>query len=354
MNKLLAIVLALAIAVSCAACAKEQKETTPSEAAETKLATQPAVTEKTAEEQTGSLVIYAARDDASADAAVEMFRAAYPNIDVEVVCAGAEELCRRIEEESESPRADILWGMPADVMASMTDYLDSHTCADGTIGEAYRDADGLWTGVSPVPLVILYNKTLIEEWEVPATWEGLCDEDLKGQIAFADPAGSASAYTQLCTMLFSQDTIEEGWALVERFAANLDGVLQENDAACHELVASGVYALGITTEQAAAAYSENPDVDYVYPMANSAVPESAAVILGCPNPENAALFLDFLTGTECQTAQSADWGRRPVRSDVTPAGMCALEDLDLREYDYAYAAGNREEILEKWNERTGA
>lgn len=60
-----------------------------------------------------------------------------------------------------------------------------------------------------------------DEADVPTTWEGLCNENLKGKIAYCSPSKSGSAYTQLCTMLFSQPTIEEGWDLVGKFIANL-------------------------------------------------------------------------------------------------------------------------------------
>ena len=201
-------------------------------------------------------------------------------------------------------------------------------------------------------MVFIYNKTLIDEADVPTTWEGLCNEALKGKIAYASPAKSGSAYTQLCTMLFSQPTIDEGWALVEKFIANLDGKIQESSGNCHKLVASGEYALGVTIEKSAVLYADNPDIGFVYPASNSAVPDGVALIKGCPNVDNAKLFIDFVTGYECQVAQNADWARRPVRSDVTPAGLCALSELDLGNYDFSYAAANKEAIVEKWNDLT--
>ena len=199
-------------------------------------------------------------------------------------------------------------------------------------------------------MVFIYNKTMLSEDEVPTTWEGLCDENLKGKIAYCSPSKSGSAYTQLCTMLFSQPTIDEGWALVEKFIANLDGKLQDSSGNCHKLVASGEYALGVTIEKSAVLYNDNPDIGYVYPEKNSAVPDGVALIKGCPNEENAKLFIDFVTSAECQTAQNADWARRPVRSDVAPQGLCSLDDCNVGNYDFGYAAANRDSIKEKFND----
>ena len=301
----------------------------------------------------GSLVVYSPHDADPLNAGVAMFQAAYPDIDVQVIAAGTGELCQRIVAESENPQGDVLWGGGADTLAGYVDYFDAHVCAnDDVIGDAYKDADDMWIGESPLPMVFIYNKNLIAEEDVPKTWDDLCNEALKGKIAFASPAKSGSAYTQLCTMLFSKDTIDEGWELVFNFIKNLDGKVQDSSGNCHKLVASGEYAVGVTIEKSAVLYNDNPDIAYVYPEKNSAVPDGVALIKNCPNPDNAKLFIDFVTGLECQTAQNADWARRPVRSDLTPVGLVGLDTLDLGNYDFAYAAKNKAEIVEKWNDLT--
>ena len=301
----------------------------------------------------GSLVVYSPHDADPLNAGVAMFQAAYPDIDVQVIAAGTGELCQRIVAESENPQGDVLWGGGADTLAGYVDYFDAYICAnDDVIGDAYKDADDMWIGESPLPMVFIYNKNLIAEEDVPKTWDDLCNEALKGKIAFASPAKSGSAYTQLCTMLFSKDTIDEGWELVFNFIKNLDGKVQDSSGNCHKLVASGEYAVGVTIEKSAVLYNDNPDIAYVYPEKNSAVPDGVALIKNCPNPDNAKLFIDFVTDLECQTAQNADWARRPVRSDLTPVGLVGLDTLDLGNYDFAYAAKNKAEIVEKWNDLT--
>ena len=301
----------------------------------------------------GSLVVYSPHDADPLNAGVAMFQAAYPDIDVQVIAAGTGELCQRIVAESENPQGDVLWGGGADTLAGYVDYFDAYVCAnDDEIGDAYKDADDMWIGESPLPMVFIYNKNLIAEEDVPKTWDDLCNEALKGKIAYASPAKSGSAYTQLCTMLFSKDTIDEGWELVFNFIKNLDGKVQDSSGNCHKLVASGEYAVGVTIEKSAVLYNDNPDIAYVYPAKNSAVPDGVALIKNCPNPDNAKLFIDFVTGLECQTAQNADWARRPVRSDLTPVGLVGLDTLDLGNYDFAYAAKNKAEIVEKWNDLT--
>ena len=88
----------------------------------------------------------------------------------------------------------------------------------------------------------------------------------------------------------------------------------------------------------------------MYPEKNSAVPDGVALIKDCPNEENAKLFIDFVTSAECQTAQNADWARRPVRSDIAPKGLCSLDECNVGNYDFSYAASNRDAIKEQFND----
>ena len=357
MKKILALLLALVMVLSLAACGAKEAPAETQAAAPAAPEAAPeapaAPAEKTPEDYTGDLVVYSPHDADPLNAGVALFQAAYPNINVEVIAAGTGELCQRVVAESENPQGDVLWGGGADTLAAYVDYFAPYVCAnDDVIGDAYKDSADLWIGESPLPMVIIYNKTLIDEADVPTTWEGLCDEKLKGTIAYASPAKSGSAYTQLCTMLFSQPSLDEGWAMVEKFIANLDGKIQDSSGNCHKLVAAGEYAIGVTIEKSAVLYNDNPDIGYIYPEANSAVPDGVALIKGCPNEENAKLFIDFVTGMDCQVDQNVNWKRRPVRSDLAPEGLCELSTLDLGNYDFAYAANNKESIVEKWNDLT--
>lgn len=328
MKKIFALLLAVVMVLSLAACGSSEKKS-------------------------NKLVVYSPHDADPLNAGVAMFQEAYPDIQVEVIAAGTGELCQRVVAEAENPQGDVLWGGGADTLAAYTDYFAAYVCAnDSVIADAYKDANDLWIGESPLPMVFIYNKTLIDEADVPTTWEGLCDPALKGKIAYTSPAKSGSAYTQLCTMLFSQPSLDEGWAMVEKFIENLDGKIQDSSGNAHKLVAAGEYAIGVTIEKSAVLYNDNPDIGFLYPESNSAVPDGVALIKGCPNEENAKLFIDFVTGLDCQTAQNKDWKRRPVRSDLTPEGLCELSELDLGEYDFAYAANNKAEIVEKWNDLT--
>lgn len=300
----------------------------------------------------GSLVVYSPHDADPLQAGLALFQAAYPDIKVEYIAAGTGELLQRVAAESENPLADVLWGGGADSLAAFKPYFQTYVSAnDDVIADAFKDAEDLWIGESPLPMVLFYNKTMVSEEDAPKTWKDLLNPKWKGQIAYASPAKSGSAYTQLCTMILAQGGPDGGgWDFVEKFYQNLDGKVQDSSGNCHKLVASGEYAIGVTIEKSAVLYADNPDVAFVYPEKNSAVPDGVAIIKNCPNLDNAKLFVDFVTGLECQKDQNENWKRRPVRSDLAPVGLVPLSDLDLTDYDFDWAANDKEEIIEKWQE----
>ena len=310
---------------------------------------------KAPEDYKGTVVVYSPHDADPLNAGVNLFMEKYPNVKVEVVAAGTGELCNRIAAETANPIADVLWGGGADSLAAFKEYFEPYVCAnDEFIGAAYKDPDGLWIGESPLPMVIFYNKDLIEKdgLTIPETWEDLTKPEYKGKIAYCLPSKSGSAYTQLCTMILGHGGKEDGWDFIKKLYDNLDGKIVDSSGKCHKMVADGEFYVGLTLEKAAVQYKDDPSVGFVYPKdGTSAVPDGVALVKGCPNEENAKLFIDFVTSKECQTEQSGNWGRRPVRSDMEVGeGMAKLEDIPLVDYDFDWAANEKEAIIEHFND----
>lgn len=367
MKKVLSVSLATMMVLSLAACGGSKPAETAAPATEAAAEAESEVIDESKEEApaeaeakapedyTGTVVVYSPHDADPLNAGVNLFMEKYPNVKVEVVAAGTGELCNRIAAESANPIADVLWGGGADSLAAFKEYFAPYVCAnDDVIDAAYKDPDGLWIGESPLPMVIFYNKDLIEKdgMEIPQGWEDLLKPEWKGKIAYCLPSKSGSAYTQLVTMILGHGGKEDGWDFIKQLYDNLDGKIVDSSGKCHKMVADGEFYAGLTLEKAAVQYADDPSVGFVYPQdGTSAVPDGVALVKGAPNEENAKLFIDFVTSKECQTEQSQNWGRRPVRSDMEVAeGMAKLSELKLVDYDFDWAANDKEEIIEKFND----
>lgn len=361
-KRIVSILLVGMMVFSMTACGGSKQEAAAPAPAEEKAEAQESGAQDTAEATateatstaSGTVVVYSPHDADPLNAGVNMFMEAYPDIQVEVVAAGTGELCNRIAAESANPIADVLWGGGADSLAAFKDYFQPYVCAnDDVIDEAYKDPDDCWIGESPLPMVIFYNKELIEKdgLTIPTTWEDLTKPEWKGKIAYCLPSKSGSAYTQLCTMILGHGGTEEGWDFIKKLYDNLDGKIVDSSGKCHKMVKDGEFYVGLTLEKAAVQYKDDDTVGYCYPEdGTSAVPDGIALIKGAPNEENAKLFIDFITSKECQQAENLEWGRRPVRNDLEVEGLPALSEIKLVDYDFDWAANEKEANIEKFND----
>ena len=267
-----------------AAPAETKAEETKAEEskAEEKDASKEEKAEKAPEDYTGSVVVYSPHDADPLNAGVNLFMEKYPNVKVEVVAAGTGELCNRIAAESANPIADVLWGGGADSLAAFKEYFEPYVCAnDEFIGDAYKDPDGYWIGESPLPMVIFYNKDLIEKdgLTIPESWEDLTKPEWKGKIAYCLPSKSGSAYTQLCTMILGHGGKEKGWDFIKQLYDNLDGKIVDSSGKCHKMVADGELYGGMNIEKSEIKYADEPPVRFVYPKeGTSEVPDGVALV----------------------------------------------------------------------------
>lgn len=343
MKKLLTVLMALLLVCSLAGCGSKEEPTPVEEGP------------KSAEDYTGTLTVYSPHDQDPLDAGVTAFEAAYPNVKVEVIADGTSNLVAKIAAEAANPVADVLWGGGADTLAAYKQYFAPYkpSCID-LIDPSLVDAEYYWIGESPLPMVFIGNSNKIAEEDMPKTWADLANWDVAkyGKIAIADPTSSGSAFTQLCTMVFmfgqESDEYAAGWEFVKGIVDKLE--VKSSSSLAHKDIYAGENALGITLEKAAIKYTEDYMVT-IYPEdGTSAVPDGVAIVKDCPNRELAELFVEFVLGQECQTAQNADWGRRPIRSDVTPKGLCPLSEVPLSTYNFDFAANNASAIKEKWQD----
>jgi iron(III) transport system substrate-binding protein len=143
---------------------------------------------------------------------------------------------------------------------------------------------------------------------------------------------------------------EQCWKFIEQLADNI--IISGGSSSVYKGVADGEYPLGLTLEQLAYVFVKaNPNtVGMIYPKDGSSnVPDGVALIKDCPNPKNAARFIDFLLGKECQKIMSDDFGRRSVRKDIAqPGGLPNLGSIFFLDYDFDWAGTGKEAVVNRW------
>ena len=269
---------------------------------------------------------------------------------VDVVTGGTNELLERIAWETDAPCADVMFGGGVESLEAYSEYFTPYQCA-GTqdIAPQYREETGLWTPFSALPVVLIYNPKLVERAELTC-WADLLRPELRGKIAFADPAVSGSCYTGLVTLLCAVDAPRESTLRV--FAENLDGRVLSSSGAILDSVADGTDWVGVTLEESALKrIAAGETLRMVYPAdGTSAVPDGSALIRGAQHEENARRFLDFTVSRDVQALlQDSEFSRRSVRSDIEPpAALPRLEKIPMTAYDISEASRERSAVLARW------
>lgn len=268
---------------------------------------------------------------------------------VDVVAGGTNELLERIREEGDSPRADVMFGGGVESLESYRDCFTPYTCAGAEeIQERFRSPDGLWTPFSALPVVLVYNTKLVRQGDVTG-WADLLSPELRGRIAFADPAVSGSSFTALLTMLEAVGGEEQ--ETLRRFAENLDGRQLEGSGDVVRSVAGGTALVGVTLEETALKrIAAGDNIALVYPAdGSSCVPDGGALIRGAAHGESARRFLDFTVSPEVQELLAEAFCRRSVRGDVeTEEAMVRLEEIPMVDYDVTGASERRDAVLMSW------
>ncbi|AHV97003.1 ABC transporter substrate-binding protein [Paenibacillus sabinae] len=278
-------------------------------------------------------------------------------ITVDLISGGTGELLKRVQAEAGNPLGDVFWAGGADSLESYKEYFQPYKTKEyDNLLPAYVDKNSYWTPFNALPMVITYNKELVSESELPKSWEDLLDPKWKGNIAFADPSKSGSSYTQLVTMLTAFGKEDgKGWDYVKKLVANMDGKILSGSSLVQRAVPDKEFALGITLEDAALRYIEGgSQIGIIYPAeGTSAVPDGAAIMKGSKNLEQAKQFVDFLVSKDAQEIVQKEFKRRSVRKDVAPVeGLPQTGDIKLVDYNFDWAATNKDEIIKKFTRIT--
>lgn len=252
-----------------------------------------------------------------------------------MISGGAGELVARVEAEKDDPQGDVILGGSVGVFMPALDLWEEYVSPeDENILDEYKNTTGKISTYCIVPTVILANTNLIGDIEING-WGDLLNPELKGKIAFADPAASSLSNVllfNLLTVMGDGNDLDTGWDYVNNLADQLDGKVLSGSSKVPKGVADGEYTVGLTHELYYATYlADNAPVTAIYPEEGSAAIAGPAVIIkNAPNMENAKLFIDYILGKDFQERYRDGHDARSVRVDVeAPGTMPALDSFKI-------------------------
>jgi len=270
-------------------------------------------------------------------------------IKVSVVRMGTGEAMKRIAAEKERPLCDVFWSGDVAVLESAKENFQTYRSPEAkALPAGYMEKEARWTASNVHVMIIMVNKSLVKAGEMPKNWKDLFDPKWKGKIVMTNPEKSGTAYAQVYGIhkLY-------GWDGIKKLIAN--ATILDTASLIYKGVAAGEYPLGITLEYAAHRYIVGGDknVGMIYPADGTFVsPEGAGIVKGCPHPEEAKKFVDYLISKKVEDEIFDKFSRRPARLDAEDTeGLPSLKKITvLKSFDPMEASTLVKEILGRWKE----
>lgn len=311
------------------------------------------------------VVLYCAQDQEFAELVYEDFRTSsgltiVPKYDTEATKSVAiyEELIR----EADRPRCDVHWNneILSTIRLQRKGLLAPYASPSA---EPYpkwcRGPEDTWHAFGARARVLLVNTKLVPEAERPRSLLDLTDKRWKGKLGIAKPTSGTTATHAACLYeVLGADKAREFFLALR---ANDVQIVPGNKQVA-EGVGAGQFAVGITdTDDAMIEISNHKPVAMIFPdrdghadhprLGTLFIPNTVAVIRGCPNPEGAKKLVDFLLSADVEKRLAESASRQiplnpKVKADL-PAPMDRPKEaggsIKSMEVDFGKAA-------DLWNE----
>lgn len=374
MKKIIALILALTLVFSFAACAAKAddakteqttkdtaQETTTQETEQTEQAEQVEQTEQTQEEETpelsGSLVICSSATDNDLAAIQEGFNSIYPDVEIEFVTCSAGEGIARVQAEAGNPTIDVFYSglnqADGDKYADCFEqYVSTH---DAEMPEQYQSNNGFYNYDHLSSVVFCVNTELEAELGLDIkSYADLLDPKLEGKIIFSDPTSSSAAWNNMSNIfaVYGNDS-DEAWDVIEGLLAN-GMVVGSSSSSCFKDVQAGEYVVGLTYEDGASTLLKSgaENIKMVYPAeGSSAFAFAAAIVKDAPHMDAAKAMIEYLQSAEGQSFRANYVGTVRFTNENVVVENSYLPDsseINWVTRDIDWLIENKTAMLEKW------
>jgi iron(III) transport system substrate-binding protein len=308
----------------------------------------------------GKLVIYTARDQAVVDQVVAMFNEKHPDVEVEVLTMGAQQILERVRGEKANPQADFWWGgtQSALMVAANEDLLEPFKPSfDDAIDDLHKDSEGRWYGEMLLPEVIMINSDVISKEDGPQDWDDLLDDKWKDEIIIRGVLASGTMRTIYSSLIYRQgaDTPEKGYEWLAKLDENTKEYAQDPTNLYLKLARQeGTVSLWNLQDILIQKELNNQPFDYIYPESGAPIlVDGVGLVKDGKNDANAKLFYEFLFDKDVRAQLAEDLFQIPTRTDISADDMPDwYQELDLKplELDWEVMSEKEAEWMQHWDE----
>ena len=366
MKKILAVLMAVLMVASLAACGGKTSapatEAAPAPAADNTTA----AAETTAPEQSlidaakaeGELVVYGSCEEEYLAAACEHFEELY-GIKVQYQRLSTGEVQAKIEEENGNPSADVWFGGTTDPynVVAAEGLLEAYEAENAShlLGSQYRDPDGYWYGIYKGILGFMVNKDELARMnlEAPADWQDLLKPEYKGLIWLSNynTAGTAKLVINTMIQKYGHD---EGIQYLVDLDKNIQ-VYTKSGSGPSKNVGTGECVIGIgflhdgITQIVDNGYE---NVQLIIPSSGTSFEIGAtAIFKGAKHPDAAKLWVEYALSPECVelAASHGSYQFLVIDNAKQPeqASEFGLDPENVMDYDFEDAKNNIKTYVEE-------
>jgi len=297
------------------------------------------------------LVIYSGRKESAIKPVVELFER-QTGIRVALKVGKASGLANEMLQERQRPRADIFIATEAGVceILAKEGLLEPYASPGArAIPAAHKSALGLWTGISGRARVIIYNKNLVKDSDIPNSIFDLTEAKWKGKIAIA----GTRERTTLAWLSALVEVMGEAKAkaYIDKLLENGMKVLPDNSDVWRG-VGSGEFTVGLTNSpNYHLALEARLPVGVVYPdqgpkgIGVLVNPNAVAIVKGTKNLDQARRFVDFLLSKPAQELLTHHAFEIPLLPGIDPGQVRPLAGFKALQISQERLAGLEEKTI---------
>lgn len=361
MKKVLAIVLAVVMVLSMAACSKKEEQpaagtstgSTTTDAGSTTTdtgsTTEPSLVDLAKKE--GSLVVYGSCEEEYLAAACQKFESLY-GIKVSYQRLSTGEVQAKIEEENGNPSADVWFGGTTDPynVVAAEGLLEAYEAQNAShlTGDQYRHKDGCWYGIYKGILGFMVNRDELARLglDAPKDWADLTDPKYAGLIWLSNYNTAGTAKLVLNTMIQKYGH-DDGIKYLVDLDKNIE-VYTKSGSGPSKNVGTGECVIGIgflhdgITQIIDNGYE---NIDLVIPSSGTSFEIGAtAIFKGAAHPNAAKLWIEFALSPDCVdiAKDNGSYQFLVIDNATQPkqAAQFGLDPENVMKYDFDDATNN--------------
>ncbi len=301
------------------------------------------------------MVVYSPHGPEMLKDAENAFEAAYPEVDVQWMYLGTQDVYKRVRSESKRPQADVWWGgtQTLFMQAADEDLLEPYapTWAD-LVEPQYKDSEDRWYGTYQSPIAIVYNSRGRKADEVPQTWDDLLKPEWKDLISIRKPLESGTMRTFIGAMILRAENEDAGIAWLGKFHESAHAYLNSPEFLYdHMKKNKDIISVWLLPDIALQRERNDMPLECIVPPETPVITEGIGVVANAPHPDWAKKFYEFVTTPEALAKQAHDYSKVPVRDDLDSAALPAwmvAQKIDALPIDWNEFAANEKRWCNRW------